>query len=347
MAIRVWTDEYASGIEEIDSQHKRLFQKINAFEEENDESLTTTDAVGFLDGMIDLLEEHFEAEEALMEENDYPLIDVHKAFHNGLREDLRHCLDSIKSFRSSRRSGPRFIPTAVSDREPYVQVLELLTNWLDHIARDDTIIFHYCEHRDFNLAGAIYGRTCEILSMDNQLLGYGKIDLVENEDIEINYRHGRMPVKFNDVVKVSVIMQNQESCHFVSKVYLNKDSSVKLFRGAVIKTANDRAFYRISVLIDAIIKPEGGEPSGMRILDISAGGMLIETETALEMGEEVTVEFMLEKTWFTEKCVVMRAFKKDTVLHHYGMKFAFIDGTTLTNLVGQLNYLQGKRNQKL
>ncbi|MCL1805373.1 MAG: PilZ domain-containing protein [Clostridiales bacterium] len=345
MTIRAWSDEYSSGIEQIDEQHKGLFQRINAFEEENDDTLTMKGAVDFLDGMMGLLEEHFAAEDALMEENDYPLMDVHKAFHNDLRAAILACMDSVKSFRS--KSVQRAIPTAVSDREPYRQVLELLTGWLDHIVRDDTIIFHYCEHRDFNLAGAIYGRTCEILTMDNQLLGYGKIDLIENDDIEINYKHGRIPVKFNDVVKVSVIMQNQESCHFVSKVYLNKNSSVKLFRGAVIKTENDRAFYRISVLIDAVLKREGQEPMDIRIIDISAGGLLIATETVMEQGEEVLIQFMLEKTWFTEKCTVMRTFKKDTVIRHYGMKFAFDDGSSLTNLVGQLNTLQGKRNQKL
>ena len=347
MAIRVWSDEYLSGIELIDAQHKALFDRINTFEEENDNTLSMRDACGFLEGALAMLTEHFLSEEGVMEENDYPLFDVHQSMHNDMLEDFRRCLESVQNYRAKTKSLTRLLPSQVSDRPPYDQVLETAANWLHHVARDDTIIFRYGKNKGFNLAGAVGGRTCEILSMDNQLLGYGKIDLVENEDIEINYRHGRMPVKFNDVVKVSVIMQNQETCQFVSKVYLNNDSSVKLFRGAVINTANDRAFYRISILIDAVLKPEGREPSGMKILDISAGGMLIETVTALEQGEEVAVEFMLEKTWFTEKCVVMRSFKKDTVLRHYGMKFSFIDGSSMTSLVGQLNYLQGKRNQKL
>ena len=346
MAIREWSDEYASGILPIDKQHKQLFERINRFEEDMDESLSVSDAVAFLEETLALFEEHFHDEEEVMEENDFPLMDVHRVIHHVMLDDLRECMKHIQA-KPDPRDKRKPLPAEEPSHSPYEQILDIAANWLHHVAKDDTIIFHYCEHRDFNLAGAIFGRTCEILSMDNKLLGYGKIDLVGSDDIEINYRHGRIPVAFNDVVKVSVVMQNQETCHFVSKVFLNKNSSVKLFRGAVIKTENDRAFYRIAVLIDGILKTKNQASTDMKILDISAGGMLIETESALDPGGEAIVEFMLEKTWFTEKCSVMRTFKKDTTLHHYGMKFDFVDGESMVNLVGQLNYLQGQRNQKL
>jgi hypothetical protein len=233
------------------------------------------------------------------------------------------------------------------DKESFRQALEIAANWLHHVAKDDTIIFHYRAHRGFDLAKAVFGRSCEILSLDNKLLGYGRIDLVSEGDIEISYRHGPIPVTFNDVVKVSVIMENQETCQFVSKVYLNGDSLVKLFRGAVISTENDRAFYRISVLIDAVLKPFGREQAPMTILDISAGGMLIESEAAMEPGDAAMVEFLLDKTWFSERCAVTRAFKKDGHLRQYGMKFEFVDAESLGNIVGQLNYLQMHRNMRL
>ena len=346
MAIREWTEEYASGMEHIDEQHRQLFHWINTFEEMNKRQ-SINKAAEFLESMMEVLIVHFQDEEAVMAEIGFPLIDVHKAIHSAMLEDLQICMESLQHDRRSKGDSRFFSQEADKDMETFKQILEIAANWLHHVARDDKIIFHYHRHKNFNLANAIFGRSCEIMSLDNKLLGYGRVDLVSDKDIEINYRHGPIPVAFNDVVKVSVIMENQETCQFVSKVYLNKASSVKLFRGAVINTGNERAFYRISVLIDAMLRPFGFEPVSMMILDISAGGMLVETEAVLQPSEEVIVEFMLEKIWFSEKCIVTRAFKKDTRLSQYGMKFEFVDPESLSNITGQLNYLQMQRNMRL
>ena len=73
MAIMLWTDEYLSGIDTIDTQHKDLFKLINSFEEENEENLHSDIIVQFAEILLSHAETHFAHEDELMVSVEYPL----------------------------------------------------------------------------------------------------------------------------------------------------------------------------------------------------------------------------------------------------------------------------------
>jgi len=80
MAI-VWTNELATGSEEIDNQHRELFRKINHLFEacrqgKGKEEVRRT--IQFLD---DYVVSHFSTEESYMKRLNYPGYAVHKAQH--------------------------------------------------------------------------------------------------------------------------------------------------------------------------------------------------------------------------------------------------------------------------
>lgn len=74
-----------TGVAEIDSQHKELFAAVNSFVQsildgrEKDDIATL---FRFLDHYANV---HFATEEALLEKENYPEINIHKAQHNYFR----------------------------------------------------------------------------------------------------------------------------------------------------------------------------------------------------------------------------------------------------------------------
>jgi hemerythrin len=85
-----WHDDLSVGIEEIDTQHKALFNAVNAF-------LDSVENAGNMDDVsvvISFLEEyvgvHFETEERAMKKHDYPHEDEHLAQHQYFAETVSY-----------------------------------------------------------------------------------------------------------------------------------------------------------------------------------------------------------------------------------------------------------------
>lgn len=84
MALAEWSDRYATGIEVIDSQHKRLFHAINRMDEAYRQGTEESAAQESLTFLARYTLEHFETEEALMREVGYPMLAYHQKEHEGL-----------------------------------------------------------------------------------------------------------------------------------------------------------------------------------------------------------------------------------------------------------------------
>ena len=82
MAYFVWDSALETGYEALDSQHKRLFDLANgielAIEQHPEDSEAAANAVS---GLIDHVVEHFQNEEAIIAEYQYPDAERHKALH--------------------------------------------------------------------------------------------------------------------------------------------------------------------------------------------------------------------------------------------------------------------------
>ena len=119
-----WSEEYLLGIEVVDKQHKGIFDIVHRFYEEclvSEGEKTVEDTLAFLKSYT---EDHFRAEEALMEQHNFPRLDEHKGLHVAFLErfgELVHELNSV---------GP--------SQELADDTADMVQNWLvDHIAQED------------------------------------------------------------------------------------------------------------------------------------------------------------------------------------------------------------------
>ncbi|MBK9654625.1 MAG: bacteriohemerythrin [Rhodanobacteraceae bacterium] len=120
MSVVQWSPAFATGVREIDDQHKRLVDYINELQTPGGPGNGGVSRV--LESAIDYTLYHFAFEEALMESRGYPLLDAHKNVHDAFAQELR----ALKA---------RFVAgTMTAD-----QLREALARWLfDHISRADT-----------------------------------------------------------------------------------------------------------------------------------------------------------------------------------------------------------------
>ena len=84
MAFIDWTNKCEVGIAEVDAQHQKLFEMLNALHSAtvNGDEQSSLDAI--LNEMVDYTVYHFETEEKLFKQYDYPGYDEHKKEHDDL-----------------------------------------------------------------------------------------------------------------------------------------------------------------------------------------------------------------------------------------------------------------------
>jgi hemerythrin len=84
MPVAEWSEKYETGIDEIDAQHKHLFEAINnlagCFKEGKAEP-GAREALGFLN---EYTKEHFDTEEEFMRVGNYPMLSFHQVEHTEL-----------------------------------------------------------------------------------------------------------------------------------------------------------------------------------------------------------------------------------------------------------------------
>ncbi len=122
----VFKDEYRTGIDRIDEEHKKLFEIADrAYEVLVDEFIPDK-----YDYIVDILGElkdyagtHFEHEEEYMAEIGYKKLFTHKVEHHDFVEKLNeYDLETIDE----------------NQKEAIMELLDFLSNWLvDHILKND------------------------------------------------------------------------------------------------------------------------------------------------------------------------------------------------------------------
>lgn len=123
-----WSQEFETGIDIIDEQHKRIFEYLT----EIDEAIAnkaTGEIERVIKGVIDYSISHNTFEESLMEQARYPLLEAHRKVHERFKERAH-------AYGRRFESGENPIRLA---REIRSDIGLWLTN---HIRRDDK---HYVE----------------------------------------------------------------------------------------------------------------------------------------------------------------------------------------------------------
>jgi hemerythrin-like metal-binding protein len=332
VAIREWSNDLISGFEALDAQHESLFNMVNTFVKENDKHTSHSTVVHFAEKLITCCQEHFDYENRLMEIIKYPLLEHHTELHTGFIEEM---VGVFHLFESDR------------EIDPYHYIVDASTKWFHHVVRDDLTLFYHYRDKEAVDNSSIVGRACEVYTMDNKLCSYGKVSTFSDNGIVIECRHEYVSLIQSDLIKVSVNLATGEHVYFITKVHRLKGNMLILYRAAVIKTENDREYYRITANLDAQMTDMHGNVIAVNIVDVGGGGMLLETEVELQMGDEEQVAFSLVDTPFTTKCKVVRKYKKNAALYHYGMQFSEMVSIEHNRLLEKLYQLQLKRNWTL
>ena len=95
MALLEWKEEYATGIDDVDQEHKDLIDVINRLHElllADDAKLTVP---AFLARLIEGVSAHFALEELIMGESGYPELAAHREDHERLLDVIRDLVEAF------------------------------------------------------------------------------------------------------------------------------------------------------------------------------------------------------------------------------------------------------------
>ena len=132
--LKDWSDDYLTGIDQIDVQHKRFFAAAHALydsivdcEGEN----AVEDAVAFL---REYAEKHFRTEEVFMQKQQFPHIDQHRELHGAFFDGLDGLAEDLNVFGPSQHLADR--------------ALGIAQDWLiDHIIEEDARYVTHVKNR--------------------------------------------------------------------------------------------------------------------------------------------------------------------------------------------------------
>jgi hemerythrin len=95
--IVIWNESFSVGIRKIDKQHQELINIMNFLVENEDASGHSDPIASVLDRMTKYAHLHFETEEALMLEYEYPEYETHQADHTQFKmKTAQFCLDALR-----------------------------------------------------------------------------------------------------------------------------------------------------------------------------------------------------------------------------------------------------------
>lgn len=89
----VWKDEYSVGITSLDNDHKKLISLLNQFNTAYDYAMSEAFEREALNDLINYTKYHFEREEQLLAQCEYPDLAAHKAQHKKMIEQVSSFLD--------------------------------------------------------------------------------------------------------------------------------------------------------------------------------------------------------------------------------------------------------------
>ena len=125
-----WSDELATGVPEIDNQHKEIFNRFDKLFAACSEGRGKEEVLRLLLFLEDYIKEHFAAEERLQLRHAYPDYAAHKAQHS------RFVADVAKLTAAFKDEGITLSLVIMTNKT--------LTSWLvQHIAKVDMELARY------------------------------------------------------------------------------------------------------------------------------------------------------------------------------------------------------------
>ena len=119
-----WNDNYLLGNEQVDNQHRKLFELVNSLVDSCDEETATDELRSTLNFLLRYTVQHFEDEETLQIQSNFPEYEEHKKLHENFKITVR---DLVQRFIDSN-----------SPEQLRHDVKKILVRWLiHHILEED------------------------------------------------------------------------------------------------------------------------------------------------------------------------------------------------------------------
>lgn len=130
-----WNPQYSVGIKHLDEEHKQLVDTLNELHAAMRSGKANSVMGPILDSLISYAATHFESEEKLFKEYDYPHFDSHKKEHEDFKE-------KVLEFKNEFDEGRIMLS---------IQVINFLKNWLiKHILASDKEYSAYLNAKGVN-----------------------------------------------------------------------------------------------------------------------------------------------------------------------------------------------------
>lgn len=120
MTLIRWDDNYTTGIDMVDEQHRKLIEMINDLHKAMSEARGREVMGDILDRLLKYTVYHFETEEQLMKKHSYPKYLTHFTEHQNLTKE-------VKDFQARFNAGERMIT---------IKFIEFLSSWLNNHVLD-------------------------------------------------------------------------------------------------------------------------------------------------------------------------------------------------------------------
>jgi hemerythrin len=91
-----WDDSLSIGVEEIDSQHKQLIEKLDAVTEAIEKNQGEGTIAQTLDFLLDYTVEHFSTEENFMVKHNYPDMEFQKRQHKEFKQSVNQMIEDFE-----------------------------------------------------------------------------------------------------------------------------------------------------------------------------------------------------------------------------------------------------------
>jgi len=122
MSLMSWDESYRVKVAELDGHHQKFFYLLNCLHDAMSEGNGNGMIRGIIEELVNHTRTHFQREETLMEQTNFPGLEVHRTEHQQLMRRVAEFKDALDSGRG--------VNTAV--------VLEFLRGWLPrHICEVD------------------------------------------------------------------------------------------------------------------------------------------------------------------------------------------------------------------
>jgi hemerythrin len=129
-----WNDYLETGHDKIDNQHKQLIIYLNSLSNALDSGKGNDEIEKTMDFLAAYTIKHFNDEEKLMKEVDYPEILVHRTFHEGFKKTVAEYIERLKR----EGANTMLAESVVSD----------MGDWLvNHIKGDDFVMAAYVKNK--------------------------------------------------------------------------------------------------------------------------------------------------------------------------------------------------------